>query len=119
MSLQLRQARDRLRAAIKDGEGLIEQAPERFELAGIIADRKARDHERDIYFRLGIRQPVQVVDRALGWKDFEVDAVARQDLSIALGVGFESATRRTCADGDGPRRGGAEEMQRSPDQDHA
>src|SRR6185436_14278894 len=73
------------RAGVEHRERLIEHAPQRDEALDLHAIGYAPLHEADVDGERGIRQALEVLQRAVRREDFELDAVSREYLAVALG----------------------------------
>ena len=74
--------------------------------------------EPDVHLELWVREPLQILERPLGWQNLERDTVAHEDLTVLLGGGLANAALGTTRDHDGVGRRGTHEVDGDPDRDH-
>ena len=108
---------------IEDRERLIEHAAKGDEVGGAAAFRPrfrdARLHERNVDMRVGLRQPLEVLQGARRRDDFELDAVGGKERPVLLGEFLKRAALGPTAHGEHMRRQRPHEVQRQKDGDRA
>src|SRR5436309_1316790 len=117
-TFQLGQPADRRWGPIEDEDGLVEHTAERDETTGVHEFGESALDEPDVHRELWVREPLQILERPLGWQNLERDTVAHEDLTVLLGGGLANAAIGTTRDNDGVGRRGTDEVDGDPDRNH-
>src|SRR5262249_34595484 len=81
--------------AAEQPERLVEHRAERHEIGRLARLSETALQEADAHARLWIVQASEILDRARGWLELEVDALARENRLVLLREPIVSTRRRT------------------------
>jgi hypothetical protein len=104
---------------VENKERFIGNGPERDQLIAIHPFDHSRLDETDINLEGRVREPLKILQRALGRKDLQFHPVSSQYLLISLNIPLEDASFRAARDDNGVRWGRMKEPEDDKDHDQA